>query len=111
MIPTLKTNNKIVEDLKRYQDSIDQIEDLNLRTDLNSLLEKLKIEISHIDRNHQQLLITGRIPTEITDIRANIISIKKSLDSKIDMWKRSKFVVKPELHPNEEPPSTAQQSP
>jgi hypothetical protein len=102
MIPTLRTNKKILEDYKMYQDAIDQISDQSLKQELIGLLEKLKIQVGYIDRNHEQLLISGRIPTEIGDIRANIISIKKSLDSKIDMWNRSKFIVKPEPHPNEE---------
>jgi hypothetical protein len=110
MIPTLRTNKKILDDYKRYQEAIDQITDQSLKIELTRLLERLKIQVVHIDRNHEQLLISGRIPTEITDIRSNIMSIKKSLDSKIDMWNKSKFIVKPELRPNEEPPSTAQQS-
>jgi hypothetical protein len=102
MIPTLRTNKKILDDYKRYQEIIDQISDQSLKKDLTHLLERLKIQIGHIDRNHEQLLISGRIPTEIGDIRSNIISIKKSLDSKIDMWNKSKFIVTPELRPNVE---------
>lgn len=105
MIPTLRTNKKILEDYKTYQNAIDQITDHTLKQELTSLLEKLKIQVGYIDRNHEQLLISGRIPTEISDIRTNIISIKKSLDSKIDMWNRSKFIVKPAPLPNEEQPS------
>ncbi len=102
MIPTLRTNKTILEDFKKYQTAIDEITDVTLKAEMTDLLIKLKEQVGHIDRNHEQLLISGRIPTEITDIRSNIISIKKSLDSKIDMWNRSKFVVKPEPHPNEE---------
>lgn len=102
MIPTLRTNKKILEDYKKYQEAIDQITDESLKQELISFLEKLKIQVSYIDRNHEQLLISGRIPTEVSDIRSNIMSIKKSLDSKIDMWNKSKFIVKPEPHPNVE---------
>lgn len=102
MIPTLRTNKTILEDLKQYQDSIDQITDEALQAELSGLLRKLKDQVGHIDRNHEQLLVSGRIPTEIGEIRTNIISIKKSLDSKIDIWKRANFLVKPAPHPNEE---------
>ncbi len=102
MIPSLTTNKKFIEDYNRYVKDISEITDQSLRTELTSLLGKLKEQVGYIDKNHQQLLISGRIPTEITDIRANIMSIKKSMDSKIDMWKKSKFIVKPELRPNEE---------
>ena len=102
MIPTLRTDKRILEDYKRYQEAIDQITDQSLKDEMSNLLRKLKEQVGHIDRNHEQLLISGRIPTEVGDIRTNIISIKKSLDSKIDMWNRSKFIVKPALHPNEE---------
>jgi len=102
MIPTLRTNKAILDDLKNYQESIDQITDEVLKAELSGLLRSLKEQVGHIDRNHEQLLISGRIPTEIGDIRSTIISIKKSLDSKIDIWKRSNFGVKPALRPNEE---------
>lgn len=102
MIPTLRTDKRILEDYKRYQEAIDQITDQSLKDEMSGLLRKLKEQVGHIDRNHEQLLISGRIPTEVGDIRTNIISIKKSLDSKIDMWNRSKFIVKPAPRPSEE---------
>jgi len=102
MIPSLTTNPKYIQDYNRYVTEINAITDESLRIELLNLLGKLKEQVGYVDKNHQQLLISGRIPTEISDIRANIISIKKSMDSKIDMWKRSKFIVRPEPHPNEE---------
>lgn len=102
MIPTLRTNKAILEDFKKYQTAIDEMSDDNMKAEMTDLLRKLKEQVGHIDRNHEQLLISGRIPTEIGEIRSNIISIKKSLDSKIEMWHKSKFIVKPELRPNEE---------
>ena len=102
MIPTLRTDKRILEDYKRYQEAIDQITDQSLKDEMSGLLRKLKEQVGHIDRNHEQLLISGRIPTEVGDIRTNIISIKKSLDTKIDMWNRSKFIVTPAPLPSEE---------
>lgn len=102
MIPTLRTNKAILDDFKKYQEAIDKIDDDALKAELSSQLRQLREQVGHIDRNHEQLLISGRIPTEIGDIRTTIISIKKSMDSKIDIWNKSKFAVKPEPHPNEE---------
>ena len=102
MIPTLRTNKAILDDFKKYQSVIDEVSDAALKTEMTHLLMQLKEQVGHIDRNHEQLLISGRIPTEIGEIRANIISIKKSLDSKIDIINKSKFAVKPAPHPNEE---------
>jgi hypothetical protein len=102
MIPTLQTNKKFLEDYRNYQEKISKIEDSSLQKELADLLLRLKEQVGYIDRNHEQLLISGRIPTEIGDIRTNIISIKKSLDSKISNWERSKYIVKPAPLPNEE---------
>lgn len=102
MIPTLKTNKKFLEDYRNYQEKISKIEDSSLQQELADLLLRLKEQVGYIDRNHEQLLISGRIPTEIGDIRTNIISIKKSLDSKISNWERSRYIVKPAPRPNEE---------
>lgn len=102
MIPTLRTSKAILDDFKKYQTAIDEITDPSLKTEMTDLLLKLKEQVGHVDRNHEQLLVSGRIPAEIGDIRSAIVSIKKSLDSKIDAWNKSKFIVKPELRPNEE---------
>jgi len=93
MLPTLRTDKRILEDFKKYQDSIDRITNEPLKEELSKLLKRLKEQVGHIDRNHEQLIISGRIPTEISEIRSNIASIKKSLDSKIDAWNRSNNVM------------------
>ncbi len=102
MIPKLSQSQRFIEDCKKYQEKIDAVEDTSVRLSLERLFKQLKEQVSYIDRSHGQIILTGRMGDDISDIRSNITSIKKSLDTKLDQIDRSKFVVKPALRPNEE---------
>lgn len=102
MIPKLATNPRYLEDCRRYQERIDSVTDAASREALEKLFKKLKEQVSYIDRSHDQLILTGRMGDDVTDIRSNIVSIKKTLDTKLDQIERSKFAVKPAPLPNVE---------
>jgi len=102
MIPTLQNNKAFIADYAKYQNKISLITDESLKFELTKLLEDLKKQVGYIDLGHQQMFVSGRISTEISEIRSVIISIKKTLDEKISFWERSKYIVKPAPLPNEE---------
>jgi hypothetical protein len=102
MIPKLQNSKVFLDDYKNYQNKISKIEDPNLQKELESLLIKLKEQVTYIDRTHDQMFITGRISNEISDFRSEIINIKKVLDKKITAWQSSQTLIKPELRPNAE---------
>jgi len=102
MIPKLTTNPRFVEDCQRYQTRIDAIGDQGNRSALEKLLRQLIEQVSYIDRSHDQIILTGRMGDDIADIRSNIVSIKKTLDTKLDQIERNKFAVKPAPLPNAE---------
>lgn len=102
MIPKLTNNPRFVEDCRRYQERIDAIEDQGSRIALEKLLVQLKAQVSYIDRSHDQIILTGRMGDDVADIRSNIISIKKTLDTKLDQIERNRFAVKPAPLPNAE---------
>ena len=102
MIPKLATNPRFVEDCQRYQARIDAIKDQGNKSALEKLLRQLIEQVGYIDRSHDQVILTGRMGDDIADIRSNIVSIKKTLDTKLDQIERSNFAVKPALRPNAE---------
>jgi hypothetical protein len=91
MIPQLQSNKKFIDDYKNYQKRINEVTDPNLQRKMTDLLLQLKEQVSYIDRSHQQMFVTGRISTEISELRANLITIKKDLDQKLHDWDKSKF--------------------
>ncbi len=102
MIPKLANNPRFLEDCKRYQEKIDAITDKDTQSALDKLFKQLIEQVSYIDRSHDQLILTGRMGDDVADIRSNIVSIKKTLDTKLDQIERSKFSVKPAPLPNVE---------
>jgi len=102
MIPKLANNPRFLEDCRRYQEKIDAITDEKTKESLIKIFRQLKDQVSYIDRSHDQLILTGRMGDDISDIRSNIVSLKKTLDTKLDLIDRSKFAVKPAPLPNVE---------
>lgn len=99
MIPKLQNNQRFINDLKNYQLLIDQITDNVFKKETEQLLVALKEQVLYVDRSHEQMLITGRISSDLSDYRSKIIEIKKNLDRKIAAWQRQ-AAVKPEPRPN-----------
>lgn len=102
MIPKLANNPRFLEDCRRYQERIDAVTDQDSRLALERLLQQLKTQVSYVDRSHDQIILTGRMGDDVADIRSNIVSIKKTLDTKLDQIERSRFAVKPAPLPNAE---------
>ncbi len=101
MIPKLQNNQRFLNDLKNYQLSIDQITDDVFKKDTEKMLIALKEQVLYVDRSHEQMLITGRISSDLSEYRSKILEIKKNLDRRIAAWQRQ-AAVKPEPRPNEE---------
>lgn len=102
MIPKLANNPRFLEDCKRYQEKIDAITDEGSKAALTKVFRQLIEQVSYIDRSHDQLILTGRMGDDITDIRSNIVSLKKTLDTKLDQIERGRFAVRPAPLPNAE---------
>lgn len=102
MIPKIQNSKLFLDDYKNYQNTITEIDNENLKKELEGLLIKLKEQVTYVDRVHEQMFVTGRMSSEISDFRSEIAAIKKSLDRKITAWRSSQTAIKPEPHPNAE---------
>jgi len=88
MIPKIQNSQRFIDDYKNYQERIIKISNQSAQQELTDLLVKLKEQVSYIDRSHDSMMITGRISSEVSDLRSNLITIKKSLDQKLVHWER-----------------------
>ena len=88
MIPKIQNSQRFKDDYKNYQERIIKISNSLAQKELTDLLVKLKEQVTYIDRSHDSMLITGRINSEVSDLRSNLITIKKSLDQKLVHWER-----------------------
>ena len=98
----IQNSPRFIEDYENYQKRISQVTDENLKNQLTDTLVKLKEHIQYIDRSHEQIFFTGKIPTdEIAENRNQVADYKKQLDSRLLAWEQERFI-KPGLHPNVE---------
>jgi hypothetical protein len=98
----IQNSPRFIEDYENYQKRISQVTDENLKNQLTDTLVKLKEHIQYIDRSHEQIFFTGKIPTdEIAENRNQVADYKKQLDSRLLAWEQERFL-KPGLHPNVE---------
>ena len=88
MIPKIQNSQRFIDDYKNYQERIIKISEPTAQKELIDLLVQLKEQVSYIDRSHDSMMITGRISSEVSDLRSNLITIKKSLDQKLVHWER-----------------------
>ncbi len=101
MISKLQDNPKFIAEYTGYQKRIAAITDQKLQQDLLQSLLKLKEHVQFLDRSHEQVFLTGRLPTEISDLRSDLLRHRKILDQKLQNWERRQYVT-PAPRPNEE---------
>lgn len=83
MIASLLNSDRFKEDYKNLQKRIANIPDTSIQDELFDHLKKLKENVSFIDRCHEQMLISGRISSEISDIREKISFHRKALEQRL----------------------------
>jgi len=89
MFPKLQFDERWLADYENFQKAISEISDFNLQRELTDVLTKLKAEVEYIDSSHEQLFMTGKIPTEVTELRSNIATYRKILEEGISAYKTS----------------------
>lgn len=90
----LTKNKRVLDDIKKYQDSISKITDENTKTELKKLLNLLISEIKKIDSYHSEVSIRNNIGHVVSESRNNIISIRKKIERKISDSEKSDFTEK-----------------
>lgn len=101
MIPKLQYDDRIQNDILQYQDKISAVTDTILQAELVETLLKLKDQIVYLDQYHEQIFVTGRVPSEIPEIRSKVAKYRKDLDQKLAHWKQYQLIT-PALRPNGE---------
>jgi glutaredoxin 2 len=87
MIPKLQQSDRFITDYKNYQQQISEVTDPTLQKELVDALLKLKEHVQFLDRSHEQVFMTGKMPSEVTDLRSDVSRYKQILDRKLADWK------------------------
>jgi hypothetical protein len=87
-------NNRFLEDFKKYQEIISNVNDDSLKNELTILLNSLANEVRKIDSMHSELFHRSGVTPNIQESRNNIVSIRKKLEQKISDCNRAGIIKK-----------------
>jgi len=76
-------STRFQEDCARYRTAIDTMSDGPVKQESQQLLNKLISEIKKLDTMHMEMIYTKQMPLMGTDIKQNILTLRKKLDSKL----------------------------
>lgn len=86
MMERIQDSKKFKDDYKRLQERIRAVSDVNLQRNLTETLLELRENIVYLDRHHEQMFISHRLPADVAETRANISRCRKSLEDRLSTW-------------------------
>ena len=79
----LQNTERFKTDLKRYKESIDQIQDDQEKITLQRLLNDLIYEVKNMDNMYMDMVYAKQLPSMGKEMRDKIIDIRKKLDNRL----------------------------
>lgn len=81
-------SEKFRTELQNYQTQINAVTDENLKNLLNNFINKLILEVKKFDKDHEQMIFSKSLRNGSPN-RDKIVEIRKTIDRKLEDWKRS----------------------
>lgn len=88
MTISLLRSPKFVEDYKKLQTRIESVVNENIKNELYGLLKELRNQVGYIDRCHEQMMISGKISSELSEIREEVSRVRKALENKLSLHEK-----------------------
>lgn len=79
----LQKSSRFQQDQERYLTKIQQIPDGPFKKEVQELFNKLVTEVRKLDTMHMEMIYTKQMPSMGTDMKQDIVTIRKKLDSKL----------------------------
>ena len=79
----LQRSSRFQEDCEKYRTAIETMPDGASKQESQQLLNKLIGEIKKLDSMHMEMIYTKQMPSMGTDMKQDILSLRKKLDSKL----------------------------
>jgi hypothetical protein len=85
----LEKSSRFQEDYTRYQSAIAAMPEGDFKQDVSQLLKKLVGEIKKLDSMHMEMVYTRQLPSMGTDMKQEITTIRRQLETKIKDWSQA----------------------
>ena len=79
----LQKSTRFIKDCERYESMIATMPDGAAKQESHQLLNKLILETKKLDTMHMEMIYTNQMSSMGTDIKQNILTLRKKLDSKL----------------------------
>ncbi len=79
----LQRSSRFQEDCAKYRTAIDSMPDGAAKQESQQLLNKLIAEIKKLDSMHMEMIYARQMPSMGSDMRQDILVLRKKLDSKL----------------------------
>ena len=85
----LEKSSRFQEDYTRYQSIIAEMPEGDFKQDVSTLLKRLVGEIKKLDSMHMEMVYTRQLPSMGTDMKQEITTIRRQLETKIKDWSQA----------------------
>ena len=79
----LQKSSRFQQDQERYLAKIQQIPDGAFKKEVQELFNKLVSEVRKLDTMHIEMIYTKQMPSMGSDMKQDIVAIRKKLDNKL----------------------------
>lgn len=76
-------NPRFLSEYKRWTETAEKVTDPKLKNELKQLLNQLVQEVKSIDRQHEDLILSPKLPTSTDDHRISLREIRRKISQKI----------------------------
>jgi hypothetical protein len=83
MSSLLQKSSRFQQDHERYLAKIEQIPEGEFKQEVKELLNRLISEVRKLDSMHMEMIYTKQMPSMGSDIKQDILTLRKKLDSKL----------------------------
>jgi hypothetical protein len=80
---SLIKSTRFQEDCEKYRTAIASMPEGAAKQESQQLLNKLIAEIKKLDSMHMEMIYTKQMPSMGSDMKQNILTLRKKLDSKL----------------------------
>lgn len=81
----LTKTQRFVDEYKKFESKIKEIENPEIKNEMKLLLKKLLEEAKKLDFSHQELSTGVKLPNDISETKNSLMQIRKSLHSKLGL--------------------------
>jgi hypothetical protein len=88
----LSKNPVFLEEYSNFKSQIEKVSDQRAKAQLETLLNKLIVEVRSLDQRHEELTINPRMPSSVLDHKSSINDLRKKIKTMLEDCKKAGLI-------------------